>query len=502
MSAFSWVNDIFGGETAVAPPPPDAGYPKNQQQSSSGGYGFFSPWSASTPVTAPAAEPIAARPTQTEANLVAKAVRTRGEKKLVTSWENLMGEFDVQNRIWDSLSTAASGDQNSEAARAAAAAAGPEGKRAQMKAAMTQALDASQSDPKGAVSLLKPLISVSTPGQEAPAKILNHSTEKAAHLVIKALRLTQLCDRLAQSLEAFGGGTSEKEKEQLLAACQLQEGPLESRCRRVLDLGPSKSEKEKAAKKAKESEHAALQAAIQQIASAANVSPEKAASALENARGDADKALYMLLSEEEERQARKAAALAEKMEKKMEQEQKKMEQKQKLYEAKIKEASSLASVVSKLAANTITGAWAKVQAEFEVQMNVWDSVAAANGNGAAQYQVIQMEMQGVLDSATQDPANAVMLLEYLLQKITTETRLALSNGMMLAADGVLDAERVSAYRRQLAARLRDLSRAEESEYSGAIESELKSVVQSCNLDQVLKSRVLDLVKPRSIVKSV
>eukprot|EP00931_Biecheleriopsis_adriatica_P100826 TRINITY_DN76066_c0_g1_i1.p1 TRINITY_DN76066_c0_g1~~TRINITY_DN76066_c0_g1_i1.p1 ORF type:complete len:504 (-),score=144.94 TRINITY_DN76066_c0_g1_i1:173-1684(-) len=494
MASFGWVNDLFGGgETAVqqpiSPPATGAGY---------GNFGgLFSPWGA--PQQAPQAPGVPggkedARPTQTEANLLAKAVRVKGEKKLVKAWEDLMGEFDVQNRIWDSLTTAAEGDPAAGAAKAAAAAAGPEGARARMKVSMNKALDASQEDPKGAVQLLKPLISVSTPGHEAPAKILNHSTEKAAHLVVKALRLTQLCERLSQSLEAMGAGSEEKELESLLVACQLQEGPLESKARRVLGLGLSKADKAKVARQAKESEQAALKATIMQIASAGNVSQEKAAAVLEAAKGDADQALTMILSEEEERQARKAAALADKMEKRM-------EQKQKIWEAKVKEARSLATIVGKLAGSTVRNAWAKVGSEFEVQMNVWDSVAAANGNGGAQYQAIQMEMQSVLDQASSDPANSVMLLEYVLQRITMETRLQLSNGLMLAADGVLDAERVAGYRRQLTSRLLQLSKSADNEYNAGVEAELKSLAMSCNLEEVLKRRVLDLVKPKSIVKS-
>lgn len=402
-----------------------------------------------------------------------------------------MSEFEVQNRVWDSLTTAASGDTSlmPAAAAAAAAAAPPEQKREQIKAEVNRALSASQGDPKGAVSLLQPLLT----GKDPLAKLLNHSTEKATHAVVKASRLQQLCDRLAQSLEAEGAGSQPQELESLIASCQLQ-ATLESKSRRVLRLGPTKAEQAKADKQAKEAQQAALRATIQQLASAANVSTEAAASALENANGDANSALSMLLSEAEEREARKAAKLAEKMEAKL-------AAREKEQQAKTREAASLANVVSKLAGCTVGDSWKKVATEFDAQTKVWDSVATAQGDGAFQYQAVQQQMQGVLDTASQDPSSAVMMLEMVLFEITS-SRLRLSNGMVLAADGVLDASRIADYRRQLAARLRVLAqRLKEGETSGlgGFQSEIKSLAQSCNLDVTLKERVLALAKPSSVV---
>lgn len=484
MASFGgWVNSFFNaGETAVAQPPAENGYGAGSSSS------YYQPGSPAPSPATPAAE---VRPSQTEIKLIAKTVRSHGDKKLETSWEHLMSEFEVQNRVWDSLTTAASGDTSGmpAAAAAAAAAAPPEQKMAQIKAQLNNAINTSQGDPKGAVALLKPLLT----GQEPLAKMLNHSTEKATHAVVKASRLQQLCERLGQSLEAEGAGSQPKELESLLTSCQLQ-ATLESKARRVLRLGPTKAEQAKADKQAKEAQQAALRATIQQLASAANVSAENAASALESANGDANSALTMLLSEVEEREARKAAKLAEKMEAKMAAREKQQQE-------KTREAASLANVVSKLAGCTVGDSWKKVSTEFEAQMKVWDSVATAQGNGAFQYQAIQQQVQGVLDMASQDPSSAVMLLETVLFEITSQ-RMRLTNGMMVAADGVLDASRIADYRRQLAARLRVLAQrlktGETSDLSG-FQGELKSLLQSCSLDERLRDRVQALMKASPVV---
>lgn len=495
MAFGGWLNDIFGGaDTAVAP----SLAPPSQGGSGTAGYGGFSLWTQ----PAAAAESTDYRPSSAEATLLAKAVRAKGDKMLKDSWDKLKAEFEVQCRVWDSLTTTAASAEKSGAAKATAdvakALAGPEEHRQKIKTSLSTLFTAAEKDASAPVAHLK-----SYSKEAAVVELLNHATVSAAHDVFKADRVRKLCDRLGQTLEAAVTAPAptqeaKKEHENLLAACRLQEPALISKVRKALGLGPTKAEIAKMAQKEKEAELKAHQQVIHQVAKAADCSPEKAAAALESSDGDPNRALVMILSEEEEKQMRKAAELAEKQ-------RVKREEAEQFRQDRFREGNSLASTISSLAASTVTLAWSKVQSEFEVQMNIWDSLAATRGNGGAAYSPFQLAMENVLVNAMEDPAGSVLLLESVLADIVSSRSLALSSGMMVAADGVLDAQRVADCRRQLAAKLRFIAQQFQDgrtlEY-GFLERELKELVKSSDLDWSLSNRVLDLSRPKPIVKAL
>merc|ERR1711907_349834 len=98
------------------------------------------------------------------------------------------------------------------------------------------------------------------------------------------------------------------------------------------------------------------------------------------------------------------------------------------------------------------GAWAQAQIEFEAQLNVWQTQAmliAAKGGYFPSYGDTESEIKGVLQAASREPQNASLLLEHALQN-AVDSGLEICTGMLVAADGVLDADHVSQSRRRLA----------------------------------------------------
>ncbi|CAE8614381.1 unnamed protein product, partial [Polarella glacialis] len=198
-------------------PPPDA---------ADGGYPAQTSWFASlaAPATgvaaasaaSPAVEPADTKPSPSAARLLAKTVRGKGDTKLTSAWTAVAAEFKVQQRIWDSLTTAAesssvptaaapapkaasswlfgltsksqANDQESDrptdvAEQFQAAAkdlAGSASDRQTLKATIQRALADSKQDPIGAIAPLKQFMQ-----REAAVELLNHSTQKSMHGVVK-----------------------------------------------------------------------------------------------------------------------------------------------------------------------------------------------------------------------------------------------------------------------------------------------------------------------------
>merc|ERR1712227_815588 len=97
------------------------------------------------------------------------------------------------------------------------------------------------------------------------------------------------------------------------------------------------------------------------------------------------------------------------------------------------------------------GAWAQVQLEFEAQLSVWRTqalISASAGGGSWSYSQVQREIEGVLATAAREPTGAVILLEHAFQN-AADMGFELCNGMLAAADGVLDADQIGQNRRRL-----------------------------------------------------
>eukprot|EP00933_Yihiella_yeosuensis_P036818 TRINITY_DN30632_c0_g1_i1.p1 TRINITY_DN30632_c0_g1~~TRINITY_DN30632_c0_g1_i1.p1 ORF type:complete len:513 (+),score=153.12 TRINITY_DN30632_c0_g1_i1:73-1611(+) len=503
-----FMDGIFGGATADQQPVPTNGYSNGYAAApppADAGGGWFSGFTQGTAPqepggVAPRTQSRGEKLTPAEVVLLAKAVREKGNKKLKDSWDKLKSEFDVQQRIWDSLTTAAEANVPGAGTMTAAAkaAAGPESMREAMKVNLNRAFMAADQDMINGVFVLKPVL------QEDEMKVLNTSTASAGHAVLKAQRVLKMCERLATALEHASSepapdAAKKKELLALFRACAIEEAQMERRIRRVLGLGLSKADADKVKEKKAEASVKAVQQTIQQVAKAANVSVDKASKAIDAADGDPNRALVMLLSEQEELELKKAEQLAQNQ-------LKKQAMAVKMAEVRYRETRSLAETISTLGARTVSMAWDQIRSEFEVQMSIWDNLAVAKGTGPPQYQDFQMEMEGVLANATHDPRSSVMLLEVVLHNFVTSRRgLALSNGMMVAADGILDAQRLSDCRSDLANKLRQLTAWMEAgqtlDYSASLERELKDLVNSSGLDQVMASRVLSIAKPKSSLKS-
>lgn len=418
--------------------------------------------------------------TAADGTAAAAAARSEGTQRLQAAWVSFQGEFEVQQRIWESLDSAsagAAGLNKSPIAEAAAEIAGPKAKRAAVISTVQNAIQTSS------ISTLK----------SVDSSLLNRSSLAALQHVLKAERMRELCHRLAETLETACGNpkpidVQAKELEALIQACSLS-APVQSKARRVLQLPPTKEEAAENARKAKEAaaaakaaEQAAEQAKIRYVAKCANTSVERATRAMRDAGGDRDKALIMLVSEEEALQAKKAADLVKKQ--------------QDAAQHRLMEAITLAAHLSSLADSAAVAAWTDLQTEFEVQMGIWDSLAAARQQ-APRYHRIQQEMEGVMNLAYQDPDQAVLLLEMVLHNAVHGARLTLSSGMLIKADGVLSAKGQSEYRQTLAHQLENTAQCLEAgvRVEPANEKELNATIKSCAIDDSLAARIRQVLAP-------
>lgn len=154
----------------------------------------------------------------------------------------------------------------------------------------------------------------------------------------------------------------------LIKACRLENPRLESQVRKVLGMPPTKAEIAQAAAQKKAAQIKALkqsvansaearQQKIRQVAEAGNCSHDRASKAIDNAGGDADMALVMLLSEETAQQSKKNAdKIAAK---------KAMKAAEKAaVQDTAREANGVAHALAALAPDTHRLAWEKMQSEF------------------------------------------------------------------------------------------------------------------------------------------
>lgn len=314
------------------------------------------------------------------------------------------------------------------------------------------------------------------------------------HNVVKADRQSKHCARLAGMLKICGQTRqptqmSKREVDQLLTACELGNKGLETRCRKSLGV-------QYAPEDDPEKQH--QKAMVSQIVAATGVSQDRAKRALESAGGNADNALCMILSEREADKVKVEEKAREKAEKAARKKEHKAQE-------QAAEAKKTAMTIASLGASAHKMAWAQVQIEFEAQLNVWQTQAmlvAAKGGRFPSYEDTQREMQGVLHAATQDPQNATLLLEHALQN-AADSGLEVCTGMMVAADGVLDAEMVAQNRRRLAGELHKVTKALEAgipvQHNADQARELSTLVGSCALkDNSLTLKAQQLLSPGNV----
>merc|ERR1712146_282227 len=113
--------------------------------------------------------------------------------------------------------------------------------------------------------------------------------------------------------------------------------------------------------------------------------------------------------------------------------------------------------------------------------------SASAGGGSWSYAEAQREIEVVLATAAREPAGAVILLEHAFQN-AVDMGFELCNGMLAAADGVLDADHIGQNRRRLAAKLGDIARALEVglpvHHDASQARELSNLVASCQIKDV------------------
>jgi NACalpha-BTF3-like transcription factor len=352
--------------------------------------------------------------------------------------------------------------------------------------------------------MISPILQGAQWSQESE-KILNQATENAAQNLIKKERQSQHCHKLASMLRAQGKPrVQQNELESLVAACHLANQGLESRIRKALGMAKTKEEQRKEKKEAADMEKRATKELLAQLAEAAGTSRDNAKKAMENAGGDPDLALVMLLSDPDEakRREKREATTAKAKEQKQQSAEKAAKETEQMKKEKLAEAKKLAISVASLASLTQKMAWAQVQIELDAQINVWQTQAmmsAATGGGGLPYEETQREVQNVIATAARDPRNAVFLLEVALQQ-TMDRGLELCTGMLVAADGVLEAESIAESRKELAKRLKDLVKALETGKENQIRmQDQTTLVAACKLkDSTTETSVLMLLNPRNV----
>lgn len=264
-----------------------------------------------------------------------------------------------------------------------------------------------------------------------------------------------------------------QEIEVLLKACEIGKGTsMEQRMRKALGLDKEKEElnQQKAAEKAK----------ILQLVVASGASEEHTKKALEKAGGNADSALTILMSEKKAAAAKAEVKAREKLEKKA-------KDAAKVTHEKIADAKKTAATMADLASSTQRLAWAQVQVEFDVQVNLWknqEMIAGAQNINAPSYAETQSEIQGVLDASAREPIGASLNLERALQH-AMDRGLQLCSGMYKCADGLHAAKTIAGNRQKLARKLGEVAKSIEAgvpvKHCAADAKELSALVASCQL---------------------
>lgn len=407
-------------------------------------------------------------------------VRAGGRDALSKAWDGFKREYECMLQVWNDLDLALSAAAKQPGGGASDKQ--EDSSRRRLREEVASLLRQAAQDPFGAVRGLGPIL-------EGPcSEEMNKACSDKAREVQHVLRHAQLCDRLAQacqasaSVVATGGRPATpapeelKELDQLLKGCKLT-SQLGIRTRRVLGMPPSKEELAEQERARRAAEEKAYRAKVKQVAEASGAPRARAQQALDSTNGDADTATVILLSEEEANSQRKAEVAARKR-------REAKDAAQALHFGRTVEAAAVASEMTELAQSTQNLAWLRVREEFGMQVTVWESQANLGKNRS--FGRIVQEMQGVLDNALGDPAGSVTLLEMVLQKASAAGH-TLSNGVIISADAVVDAERLSCDRFELAERLRSLARHMEGKTglqpaSSFGKQALTRLVQACDLD--------------------
>lgn len=402
---------------------------------------------------------------------IAKEVRTLDSNRVKKAWKLLKDENTTMVNVWKSLAAVKKNvDPNLQRLRS------------DFEANIQGALAASQGNSNQAVMMLNQMVQTSeqrsAQGQE---ELWSQAVDTAARDVLKAERQSKHCTNLARMLQARSpgdppAGAKQKELETLLKGCSLHTPALEGRIREAMGMEKTEKEKKKAA-------DAAQNALIAQIVSATGVSKDRAKRTLENTGGDADNALVIIMSEKE-------AAKLKLEEQKIEKQERAARKEEKKRSGKAEECRKLAVTMGSMASATQRMAWAQVQLEFEAQLSVWQTQAlirAGAGGGSWSYEEAQREMEGVLATATREPTGAAILLEHALQNLM-DAGYNPCNGLLVAADGILDADQIGQNRRRLAAKLGDIAKALEVglpvKCDASQAREISNLVASCQIKDV------------------
>lgn len=499
MAFFGSFFQNFGGQDAVAAVPPPAqgsyqgGYGGYQGQGSyqGGGYGGGGGYGAGGGAFRidegmPRTQEKFSGPDQAAVEMAARAandVANLGKEKERKAWKAIRNEFVTLQRVWQST------------AKTFKIGAELKGARDTFAQNLQTVVTASQDENTrgGAAKMLNSIVqSDQEREKQGKERVLNKGLDSGLLNVFQAERQRKLCDNLAALLQNGPPQQQPQQEERkeistLVKGCHLDNKDLESRVRKVLRLDKEDSPEEKQRK-----------AATSAVMDAAGCSYDRAKKALESAGGDANRAIVMLMSERE-------AAATKEREKAEEKAEKAARSREKAQKAKASEAIEVAQTIQGLASSTERDAWKQVRLEFSAQMKIWETqtmIMAAQGGYTVSYENTQREIEGVLLAAQRDGAGAQMLLEHALQN-AMEYGLEWSNGVLVAADGVLDAATVAQKRFRLASKLNEIAKLLEAglpvQHDPNEARELSGLVAHCALkDNTLAMRTETLLSPGSV----
>lgn len=435
-------------------------------------------------ISTPQAKPRTVGWTPEKGAAAATKVRTAAQEKIKAAWTAFGSELATLVDIWQSVTASreAMGKKNDPSFQA---------RQKELEQSLQEAVAASSCDPTGAVAKLTEVLQRAQSDVSAGAgPILNEAINRAGQNVIKADQQAKMCQQLEHMCQVGPQQPLTKSSihdiEKLMGQCDSGNKALTTRVRQVLGL--EKDKEELAAQKA------AQEALVNKIVAASGASADKAKKTLQNAGGNPDQAVALILSEKQAAAAKSEKEAKEKAEAKAKKELKKAQE-------KVAEAHKIASTISSLASSTISMAWSQMQIEFDTQQNVWQTplaLAAASKGRAVDCTHAQSELKSIMQEAKRDPKSAATRLVHAIQN-ARESGLQVCAGMDKCVEGVGGADKLAARRRKLATVLQEIAKAAEMRRPAQVSHEareLARMVDACQIsDFTLAESAKKLMEP-------